>query len=134
MKRNSRFTERVDFTYIIGATISIFLAIVAIITYNDSGLPLMLPIVSLFSYAGVVIRGKADPDSWGKSPRKRRISALVGFTSIFVILFTEIGLLLVKNFTLPVYAIRNGILVAGVVMLFGYVILYNIWFKRNFPG
>ncbi|HUW93726.1 MAG TPA: hypothetical protein VMV74_11230 [Bacteroidales bacterium] len=125
-----RLSKRVDFTYFVGAGISIILTVIAIITYNDSGLPLMLPIVSLFSYAGVLIRGVIDPDSWGKTPRIRRFSAVVGFSSCFAIVFTELILLLFYNFDLTKSFIGKTILLVGGGLLLLYIILYSLWLRR----
>ena len=128
--KNIRFLHRVDFTYFIGAGIAIVLTVIAIISYNGQALPVIFPIVSLGAYAGVLIRGKTDPDSWGNSARKRRISAMVGFTAAFVIMFVELVLLFRLNFNLPDPKLSNAILIAGGSLLLLFIVLYNIWFNR----
>ncbi|MCJ7819782.1 MAG: hypothetical protein MUP53_01150, partial [Bacteroidales bacterium] len=125
-----RLAECVDFTWFIGAGISIILTVIAIITYNDSGIPLIFPIVCLGSYAGVLVRGVIDPDSWGKSSRMRRFSATAGLFSCFAIIFTELVLLLFINSEQPEPSAGKIILIAGGVLLLLFIILYSFWLRK----
>jgi heme/copper-type cytochrome/quinol oxidase subunit 4 len=125
-----QISNRVDFTWFIGAGISIILTVIAIITYSDSGIPLIFPIVCLGSYAGVLIRGVIDPDSWGKNSRMRRFSAAAGLFSCFAIIFTELLLLLFFNSDRPEPSAGKVILIAGGVLLLLFLILYSFWLRK----
>ncbi len=127
---NLKFTERIDFTYIVGIMVCFLFSIISVIFYNDSIYPLMLPVGGLFSYLGVVIRGIYDPKTWGTSNKKRRASVLVGYISIFVISFIELFLLLLIGFGLRGPMLRNLILIIGLGLLLISLWVYRVYIKK----
>jgi hypothetical protein len=126
-----RFSERVDFTYFVGAGISSLFIIISMYFYKRSGLPMTFAIASFCSYSGVIIRGLFDRESWGKTEKQRKWSAFFGFISVFVIVFIGSVLLLTKSFELSKVVTRNYIVYcfAGLVILFFF--LYTFWFKNK---
>ena len=128
--RNLKFTERIDFTYIVGIMVCFLLLIIAVIFYQDSIYPLILPVGGLFSYLGVVIRGIYDPKTWGTSNKKRRTSVLFGYISIFVISFIELFLLLLIGFGLGGATLRNLTLIIGLALIVLSLLVYRIYIKK----
>jgi hypothetical protein len=125
-----KFSERVDFTYIVGAGVSLILFNIAMFFYNGSGLPMIFSLVSLFAYIGVLIRGRIDRDSWGKTERQMKVSAFVGFTSIFIIFSVESVLLLTRSFELSKGEIKNILICGGVGIVLLYIFFYILWFRK----
>ena len=125
-----KFSERVDFTYIIGAGVSLILFNIAVFLYRETGLPMIFALVSVFTYMGVIIRGIIDRDSWGKTPRKMKISAFVGFTSIFIIFSIEAVILLNRSFELSKDKIKSILIYGGVGIVLLYIFLYLLWFRK----
>jgi len=98
--------------------------------YNGDGLPIGFSLASLGAYTGVIIRGIIDKDSWGKTQKKRRISALVGFTSVFIIFYIESLFLLAKSFEMSGDKINMSILFGGIGIVIIYTMLYFFWFSK----
>jgi|WetSurMetagenome_2_1015567.scaffolds.fasta_scaffold133231_2 hypothetical protein len=124
------FYKRVDFTYIIGAVVSLFLLILSIFLYKDSGFPMAFSTAAFFTYAGVIIRGIIDPNSWGNTLRKKKISAFVGFTSIFVVAAIETVLLITKSMGFASAFVKNAMIIIVIFVMLLYVLIYSIWFRK----
>ena len=129
MKR-IKFSKRVDFTYFIGAGISLVLLNMTMFYYKNAGLPMIFALVSFLTYCGVIIRGILDRKSWGKTPIQIKISAFVGFTSIFIIPSIESVLLLTRSFELSKNEIKNIILYGGTGIILLYLFFYLFWFRK----
>jgi len=125
-----KFSERVDFTYFAGAGMSLLFFIISMNFYNGDGLPIGFSLTCLGAYTGVIIRGIIDKDSWGRTQKKVRMSALFGFTSVFVIFFIESLLLLAKSFEIPGDKIILFIIFGGIGIVILYLILYIMWFRN----
>jgi hypothetical protein len=130
MMAKLKFSERVDFTYIIGAGISLIFFNLSMLFYKGSGYPMMFSLVSLFSYAGVIIRGIIDRNSWGKTQKQLKISAFVGFISLFIIFSIESVSLLTQSFELSKDTIKYIIIFGGIGIILLYIILYTLWFRK----
>jgi hypothetical protein len=130
MMAKLKFSERVDFTYIVGAAISLVFFNLSMLFYKESGYPMIFSLVSLFSYAGVLIRGIIDRNSWGKTQRQLKISAFVGFISIFIIFSIESILLLTQSFELSKNAVKTIIIYGGIGIILLYIVLYTLWFRK----
>jgi hypothetical protein len=131
--KNIRFSDRVDFTYIIGAGISFLLIIVTVSFYKNSGLPMAFSMASFGSYSGVIIRGLFDRESWGKTEKQMRWSVFFGFTSVFVIVFIESVLLLTTGFELSKAETWRFIFCSFTGLIIIYFLLYAFWFKKQKP-
>jgi hypothetical protein len=132
-----KLSERVDFTYFIGMSMSLVLFNISLFIHKDSGLPMMFALVSLCTYIGVLIRGMLDRDSWGKTIIKRKLSAIIGFTSMFVIFAIESVLLLTGSFELLPEQINGLLIYGGVGLLILFLFLYVFWFRKltfDVPG
>jgi hypothetical protein len=125
-----KLTDRVDFTYIVGIILCGVLLILAIIFYNDSIYPLLLPTGGLFSYLGVVIRGIYDPNTWGISNHRRKISVLVGYISLYVITYVEIFLLLFIGLNIQGSNLMNCMIIAGVFLILLFYLLLRLYIKK----
>jgi hypothetical protein len=129
MKR-IKFSKRVDFTYFIGAGISLILLNIAMFYYKNSGLPMIFSLISFLTYCGVIIRGILDRKSWGKTPMQIKVSAFIGFTSIFFISSIESVLLLTRSFELSKNEIKSILLYGGTGIILLYLLLYIFWFRK----
>jgi len=129
MKR-IKFSERVDFTYFIGAGISLILFNITMFYYKKSGLPMVFSLVSFLTYLGVLIRGILDRASWGKTQRQMKISAFIGFTSIFIIFSIESILILTLSLELLKNQIRDILICGGVGIIILYILFYSFWFRK----
>ena len=125
-----KLSERVDFTYFIGAIISLIFFNVALFLRGESGLPMIFSLVCFGSYIGVIIRGLFDRNSWGKTPRQMKLSALVGFSSIFVIWIIESILFLIKSSRISQDIIEIVIIIEVVFLTSVFVLLYKLWFSK----
>lgn len=125
-----KLSERVDFTYFIGMSMSLILFNISLFIHKDSGLPMMFALVSLCTYIGVLIRGILDQDSWGKTTIKRKLSAIIGFTSMFVIFAIESVLLLTRSFELLTEQINGLLIYGGIGLLILFIFLYVVWFRK----
>lgn len=125
-----KLSERVDFTYFIGACISFNLFIITLVFNKGSGLPMIFSLVSFCTYIGVLIRGIIDRDSWGKTQRQMKISSFVGFTSIFVIFSIESVLLLTRSFELSKDEVVDFIIYGGIGLVILFIFLYAVWFRK----
>ena len=125
-----KLSERVDFTYFIGAIISLIFFNVALFLRGESGLPMIFSLVCFGSYIGVIIRGLFDRNSWGKTPGQMKLSALVGFSSIFVIWIIESILLLIKSSRISQNIIEFIIMIEVVFLIILFVLLYKLWFRK----
>jgi hypothetical protein len=123
-------SQRTDFPYFIGAGISLILFFIAVFLYNNAGAQMIFPLVSFFTYSGVLIRGILEPGSWGRSPHKRKISSLFGLISVFVIFSIETVLLLTKNFNLSEEALLKFLIIGGIGLLLLFIFLYTSWFRK----
>jgi len=126
----SKISKRVDFTYFIGAGISLISFNITIFFHKESGLPMIFSLVCLFTYAGVLIRGIFDRGTWGKTQRQMKISAFVGYTSAFIIFSVESVLLLTQSFELSKNVISNSLIYGGVGIVLLYIFLYTYWFRK----
>ena len=126
----SKLSDRVDFTYLIGAIVSLILFNLTMAFYKGAGLPMIFSMVCFFSYTGVIIRGLVDPGSWGKTQRQKKVSAFVGFTSIFVIFSIESVLLLTQSFKLPGEETTNIFVFGGFGITLLYILIYTLWFRK----
>lgn len=130
MMTKLKVLKRVDFTYFIGAGVSLVFFNLAMLFYKGSGLLMIFSVVALFTYAGVLIRGIIDRKSWGKTQRQLRISAFVGFTSLFIIFAIDSILLLTRSLDLSKDTIKNILIVGGISIVLLYVVLYSLWFRK----
>jgi hypothetical protein len=125
----SKFYERVDLTYIIGAAITLSLSIISLIL-KQTGFPIIFPIVSCLTYIGVIFRGIIDQDSWGKTLKQRKNSAIVGLISIFAIFYIEsLSFLLSSSFfASPIKVVI--IFFEGILLSLVYKLIYEKYFRR----
>jgi len=124
------FTERVDFTYFIGFGESLILFNLSMFFYNKYGLPMILSLVCLFTYVGVLIRGMIDQESWGKTEKQKRISAYIGFNSMFAIFLVIFILMLFHNFNFTQDTIKNILMYGGTCVIVLYTLLFILWFRK----
>jgi hypothetical protein len=125
-----KFSERVDFTYFAGAGMCLLFFIISMNFYSGDGLPIGFSLACLGAYTGVIVRGIIDKDSWGRTQKKIRMSALLGFTSVFVIFFIESLLLLAESFDMSMDKIILFIIFGGIGIVILYLILYLRWFRN----
>lgn len=125
-----KLSERVDFTYFIGVGISLILFNITLFFHKDSGLPMIFALVSLCTYIGVLIRGIIDRDSWGKTQKQMKISAFVGFVSIFLIFSIECVLLITRSFELSKGDVKNFFIFGGIGVFVLFIVLYAVWFRK----
>ena len=121
--------NQIDLTYIIGVFLTFNLSLISFI-FGKSSFSIIFPMVACFTYLGVIIRGKVDPDSWGKTSKKRKQSAFFGFNSIFLILFIESTVLLSDYFALARQMMFKLILLEGFILIPIYSFIYVIYFKN----
>ncbi len=125
-------TKKIGFIYLISALISINLFIISLILYDGTPIPMIFALACFGASIGVVFRGFFDPDSWGKTLKRKKVSAYMGFISWFAILFIEYILLVTKSFKLidkqnVYYMIYGG---AGIIIL--YWLVYFLWFRKTY--
>jgi hypothetical protein len=125
-----KFINRVDFTYILGAGISLVSFNLAMFLYKESGLPMIFSLVCLLTYTGVIIRGIIDRPSWGKTQKQMKISAFVGFTSLFIIFSIQSFMLLTYSSTLTTEEIRSSSIYGAIGIILLYILLYILWFRK----
>jgi hypothetical protein len=125
-----KFSERVDFTYFIGAGVSLILINTAIFFYNNTGSPMIFALVSFFTYVGVLVRGLIDHKTWGKTQNQMKISAFIGFASIFVIFSIDAVLLLTKCFNLSNAVLKSIYIFGGISLCLLFIFLYTFWFRN----
>ncbi len=81
--------KKIELGYNIGALISLIFWIYAFIA-KESGFAIMFPGVCVFTYLGVLIRGRINLNSWGNSLSKQKFSLIFGYVSIFIVVLLEL--------------------------------------------
>jgi len=125
--------SKVNTLYAFGAAISVVLAIISAIFIPNGNYMTMIFFMSAFgSYVGVIWRGRREPKSWGKTNKALKNSALVGFTSIFLVPFIAS---IIFVFSYP--SINSSLIITILFIEFGLLtslaaILYYLWFRRYF--
>ena len=124
----SKLHERADLTYIIGALVTFSLSIISF-SFKQSGFSIIFPIVSCLTYIGVIFRGIIDQDSWGKTLKQRKASAIVGLVSIFAIFYIESISFLFKSSAFD-FTIKVGLLLfEGIALVLLYIVIYRKYFR-----
>jgi len=91
---------------------------------------MIFPLVSFCTYVGVLIRGIIDQRSLGMTSDQLKISASVGFASVFVIFFIESVLLLLKCFDIPKEVVNKVMIFGGIGLIIIFIFLYITWFRK----
>ncbi len=126
--KKQNLSNKIAFFYIIGFVVALLLSVLSYTLKPSSSFAILFPLVSLFTYLGVIIRGKIEPISWGKTLKKRIFAILVGFTSIFVIIYIESIALFYNYFESQIFI--KALIFEGILLIIGYIILYFLYLKQ----
>ncbi|GEM_PF-5887523 len=92
--KTDKQTHGIEFLYLIGVVVALFMVAVSFRFYPDTELPLFFSLSTFGAYCGIFLRGLFHPCSYGKKPTQRRFSTRFGFASWFVVVLLEFILLL----------------------------------------
>jgi len=116
--------------YYVGLGISMLLVSLSILFYNNFSLPLIFSIVCMMTYLGVIVRGRADKDSWGKTNNAKRFSLYIGIILDFVIPSVTVILMLNNNFDFKIKSHLWPLLVCCFLIL-SILILVLIYYSKK---